>query len=172
MIRNTTKWVYNDFYNVMKFASKDKRTMLIQFCIFIIWLVPTLVVMGIKEGNQITLLYFIIVVLVSTGTFYFSVLFLRVFWPIVMTFSGQTMVISFEEEHISVEEIIRDFKRTRNLEYANIEGYIRETDSLCIKVREKHKLRYYPVHNNSYTEGSGEELVAFLENKNIHRIKK
>lgn len=80
--------------------------------------------------------------------------------------------IAFEEEGIVKRMSSKTYSNETHIDYSCVEGYLARKNVVYIKFILNQSPSYFILYDDAYIEGSREELIRFLEERNIKRLKK
>lgn len=80
--------------------------------------------------------------------------------------------IAFEEEGIVKRMSGKEYSDETHIDYPCVEGYLERKNVVYIRFILNQSPSYFILYDDAYIEGSREELIRFLEERNIKRLKK
>lgn len=75
----------------------------------------------------------------------------------------------FSDDGVRCRLSLNGVESDERYSYSIMEKYFEENGAIYIRITIDNRQRFFAVHNDSYSEGSSEELKSLLESRGIHK---
>lgn len=75
----------------------------------------------------------------------------------------------FSDEDVRCRLSLNGVESDERYSYSIMEKYFEENGAIYIRITIDNRQRFFVVHNDSYSQGSSEELKALLESRGVHK---
>lgn len=75
----------------------------------------------------------------------------------------------FSDEDVRCRLSLNGVESDERYSYSIMEKYFEENDAIYIRITIDNRQRFFVMHNDSYSQGSSEELKALLESRGVHK---
>ncbi|MBD5384729.1 MAG: hypothetical protein HDR72_06995 [Ruminococcaceae bacterium] len=176
MIVNRTVFSQKDIEFSMKYSRKEKRisfSMLFVLLCGIVLLVLGGITLykGLSSGEGvnvgIVILAFVMGVLFILWCIFFNKLSAARALKLPSLKAPRTY--EFSDEGVRCRLSLNGVESDERYSYSIMEKYFEENDAIYIRITIDNRQRFFALHNDSYSEGSPEELKALLESHGVHK---
>lgn len=176
MIVNQTLFTKKDIEFSMKHSRREKRyafsIFMVAFCgVLLLVLGGITLYRGLSTGGSVN-------VVMVTFAFVAGVLF--ILWSIFFNNLSASRALKlpslkaprtyeFSDEGVRCRLSLNGVESDERYSYSIMEKYFEENGAIYIRLTIDNRQRFFAVHNDSYSEGSSEELKMLLESRGVHK---
>ena len=175
MIINRTVFTQKDIEFSMKQSRREKRftfsMVFVAFCgVMLLVLGGITLYRGISSGSVnvgIVTLAFVMGVLFICWCIFFNKLSVR--RALKLPSLKKPRTYEFSDEYVLCWFSLNGIESEERYAYSIMDKFFEQNDAIYIRLTIDNRQRFLVVHNDSYSEGSSEELAALLESRGVHK---
>ena len=176
MIVNQTVFTKKDIEFSMKHSRKEKRfsfsMVFVAFCgVFLLVLGGISLYRGLSSGGGVNV--GIVTLAFVMGVFFilWSIFFNKLSAVRAMKLPSlkAPRTYEFSDDGVRCRLSLNGIESDERYSYSIMEKYFEQNDAIYIRLTIDNRQRFFAVHNDSYSEGSSEELKSLLESRGVHK---